>query len=228
MLQFINSARKEEIFDIIKSKLHQNSIKGIKYYKYKEHENFIAECLQKFYQLRDGFNYMLEIDNYVSRYIKSCVKVKNNKPLEIEEVSSGITLRQIDDVVSECLEDSIDIKQNVSVDDSSHYVISNKIVEQGDKTLKSNNNYQYIFNLLSKLPNDEIAFIRDMVKNDFFDENIEIYINMSREEKIEFLKKQSQKLNKQSEASLEEKPVVYKVSLEKEPIEAYKARQKQK
>lgn len=247
MSQFIISARKEELLDIIKSKLNEKGIKGIKgikYYKYKEHENFINEVLEKFYKLRDSFDYMLEIDNYVARYIKSCVKVRNNKPLEIEEVSNEIILRQTDDVVSECIEDGIDVRQDVSIDDNSvsvssqnivvqndnsNNVISNEIVEQDDKESSLGNNYQHIFNKLSQLPDDEIALIRDMVKNDFFDENIERYINMTRKEKIEFLENQAKELNKQSKAVTEEKSMgVYKVSLEKEPIEVYKARQKQK
>lgn len=69
-----------------------------------------------------------------------------------------------------------------------------------------------------------------MVKNDLFDENLEKYINMSKEEKIKFLNDQSQELNKETDESLKSESQESnrpKVSLKKEPIEIYKERQKQ-
>ena len=211
---FIDSARKQEIFDIIKHKLHEKGIKGIKYYKYKEHEKFIENFIERFYALSDVFNY---IESYVNQYIKSCVKVKDNKTPKIEEITNETPLEQIDDIASKCLDDNIDIIQNSVKPNNSMGITPNEIARQDDKTSQSNNNYQHIFSLLSKLPDDEIALIGDMVKNDFLDENIENYINMSNKERLEVLQNQLQELNKP-----------YKVSLEKEPIEVYKARQKQK
>ncbi len=228
MLSFINSARKNELHDIIKNRLRENGIKNIKYYKIKEHEDFINRLLTKIWKKGNDFDYdyMVEIDNYVNKYIKACVSTSN---LLIPNKFINDNIKSID--TSEKIEDEI-IKNDIINSNNANDTICEEM-EVTDNSINSNqlnNNLSNVFKRLSELPSDDIALIRDMVKNDFFDENIEKYINMSREEKIEFLNTKLQEINKEkgdllkNESQESGKP---KVSLKKEPIEAYKERQKQ-
>lgn len=253
IIRFIYDTRKRELFDIIKSKLHENNIRKRKYLQYNEHKKFINEILTKFDEkerenffnqsyldminldFAENIDYMLEleIDNYVKKYIKSCVATKDIKSFGTNDVDDRMFFSQTNENLSENIIDNTDVTSNsISIDDDSSSVmpynivgandvdiknISVDMVEQENPTNVEKINYQNIFQMLSELPNDEIALIRDMVKNAFLDENIVKYIHMSREEKLAFLKNQSQELTK-----------AYKVSLAKEPIEVYKERQKQK
>ncbi len=227
IITFLNSVRKSELYKIIQIKLTHNMIisklydnlENIKYLKYKEHESFIDDLLRKGIM---QFDYMKEIDDYVNKYIKACVRVPKS-PIEDRTLNNNM-LKSIYNTYQ-----GVEILDKVDSDNTGDTTcdVEEVIAEQ---KIQSSNNYQKIFELLSKLPFDELSLIRDMVKNDFFDENIEKYIYMSREEKIEFLNAKSQKINKEkgdllkNESQESGKP---KVSLKKEPIEVYKERQKQ-
>ncbi len=247
--------RKKEILNEIKKSL---KIKGINnkgyyknYFKYEYHEYFIKMMLNELNK-DDYIDFNYQLDNYMDEFLK----IKGLK-IEKNEIRKDIPLKYDDELKKEenleytkepLLQENPKRSEIAPTEPTDEHMSNERIVEDNPvvfkelqikniklekkEELQKENDIKEILKKLSELPTEDISIIMDMVKNNLFDKNIINYMNMSREEKIEFLNAQSQKLNNEEryeslniELQESNRP---KVSLKKEPIEEYKARQKVK
>lgn len=211
--------RKKEILNEIKEKLKIRGINSKCYFKYEEHEVFIQMMLN---ELNKGIyiNFEHQLDNYINEFLKSKdLKIESHKdiPLKYDDEMkkeenfeySNETLLQENQKINETnfgLLSNSDMSNEIMIESNSmNYEVSQI------ENIQQENDIKVILKKLSELPTEDISLIMDLVKNNLFDPNIEKYINIGYEEKLKILELKS-----------------YKVNLEKEPIEEYKARQKVK
>lgn len=185
----LEKVRKKEILNKIIEQLKEKNINKRKYFKYKEHENFIERILSAF--VYENIDFKKSINIYISNYLTSKGFIPGVTPINLTEVND----------IKELIDDKIDEKGEITLPIDSEISIKNN----------EENNKKIVLEKLNKLPKEDIALIMDIVKGNLLDSNIEEYISMSNEEKLKLLENKS-----------------YKVNLEKEPIEEYKARQKVK
>lgn len=229
--------RKKEILNEIKKLLKFKGINNKGYYKnyfkYEYHEYFIKMMLNELNK-DDYIDFKQQLDNYIDEFIKS-----KGLKIEKEEIRKDIPLKYDDELKKEenfeyskesLLQENQKRNESTSPAPINEHMSNERIVEDNPvvsekpqieniklekkEEPQKENDIKEILKELSELPVEEISIIMDMVQNNLFDKNIKSYMNMSKEEKLKILESQSQP--------------VYKVVLEKEPMEEYKARQKVK
>lgn len=217
----LEKIRKKEILNKIIEQLKKENINNKKCFKLKEHEEFIERALSEFVYKNIDFNAAINI--YVCNYLTSKGLIPGVTPINLTEIND------IKEIINDELkkEENFDYSKEISLCENrkeiDSYNPNEKVIESSNsiiyqdlsiedikpkKEMQQENNTQEILKRLSELPKKDFGLVMDIVKNNLLDPNIEEYINMSNEEKLKLLRP--------------------KVSLEKEPIEEYKARQKLK